>query len=159
MMEQQKFSIREARPGDIDAMLELIMELAVYEKQPEMVTVTREHFLESGFGAAPVWWALLATSSDKDGSSTQIVGMALYYIRYSTWKGQRMYLEDIIVKEAYRGRGIGTLLMDRLIQTARDKNLSGIAWQVLDWNEPAISFYRKYTKDFDGSWLNARLEL
>ena len=86
-----------------------------------------------------------------------ILGFALYYIRYSTWKGQAMYLEDIIVTEKARGRGIGRLLFDQLIEEAREKKFNRIIWQVLEWNEPAINFYRKYNADFDGEWLNASI--
>ena len=96
-------------------MMELVRELALYEKAPEQVTVTMEHFEESGFGPNPVWWAFVAES---DGV---INGLALYYIRYSTWKGKRMFLEDIIVTENARGQGIGKLLFDRLLVEAREK--------------------------------------
>ena len=84
--------------------------------------------------------------------------MALYYIRYSTWKGQRMYLEDIIVSEKYRSQGFGKLLMDALIAEAKEKKFNGMLWQVLDWNENAIEFYKKYNADFDGEWINVSLD-
>lgn len=134
-------------------MMELVRELALYEKAPEQVTVTLEHFEESGFGPNPVWWAFVA---EEDGV---IAGMALYYIRYSTWKGTRMYLEDIVVTDSHRGKGIGKLLFDRLIVEAQEKKFSGILWQVLDWNEPAINFYKKYNATFDPTWLNVSIEL
>lgn len=136
---------------DCPRLLELVHELAVYEKAPDEVTVTLQHFEESGFGDKPVWWAFVA---EEDGV---IQGFALYYIRYSTWKGQRMYLEDIIVTEEARGKGIGKMLMDRLIEEAKEKKFSGMMWQVLDWNEPAINFYRKYNAHFDGEWVNCSL--
>lgn len=139
-------------------MMALVRELALYEKSPESVTVSDEHFMESGFGANPVWWALVASVVNEEGEE-QVIGFALYYIRYSTWKGQRLYLEDIIVTEAWRGRKVGAQLMDRLIDTAKAKGFSGMMWQVLDWNEPAIRFYRKYKTHFDNEWINVSMEL
>ena len=150
-------NIRKAEQAECGQMMELIKELALYEKAPEEVTVKFEHFVESGFGPNPVWWAYVAEMTNED-QSTSIVGFALYYIRYSTWKGQRMYLEDIIVTESLRGNGIGKLLFDQLIEVCKEMNYSGMIWQVLDWNEPAINFYKKYEGvKFDGSWLNASI--
>ncbi len=145
--------IREAIEADCPSMMELVRELAVYERAPEAVTVSMEHFIASGFGDKPVWWAIVA---EADGV---VVGFALYYIRYSTWKGQRMYLEDILVTDAWRGKGIGGLLMDRLIIIAKEKGFSDMLWQVLDWNEPAIRFYKKYNAHFDPEWVNVSIEL
>ena len=145
-------SIRNAREEDCARLLQLIRELAKYEKAPDEVTVTLEHFRESGFGPAPVWWAFVAESDGR------IEGFALYYIRYSTWKGQRMYLEDLIVTEAVRGRGLGTLLFNRLLEECNEKGFSGMVWQVLEWNEPAISFYKKYQAHFDPEWVNCSVE-
>ncbi len=140
--------IRRAVEEDCPRLLELITELAVYEKAPDDVTVTPEHFMESGFGKNPVWWAFVAETGGA------IRGFALYYIRYSTWKGQAMYLEDIIVTEAMRGQKIGKLLFERLIEEAKEKKFNRIIWQVLKWNEPAINFYKKYDAAFDGEWFN-----
>lgn len=145
--------IRRARPEDCKRMLELVKELAEYERAPQEVTVTLQHFHDSGFGPSPVWWAFVA---EEDGV---IQGFALYYIRYSTWKGQRMYLEDIIVTEEARGRGLGKLLMDALVIEAREKKFTGIVWQVLEWNEPAFNFYRKFNARFDPEWVNAVLDV
>lgn len=144
-------NIRRAVKEDCPRLLELVTELAVYEKAPDEVTVTLEHFTESGFGEKPIWWAFVA---EEDGV---IHGFALYYIRYSTWKGQAMYLEDIIVTEVMRGQKIGKLLFDQLIEEAKEKKLHRIVWQVLDWNEPAINFYKKYKAHFDGDWLNCSI--
>jgi GNAT superfamily N-acetyltransferase len=144
-------TIRAAVKEDCSAMMELIKELALYEKAPHEVTVSFEHFVESGFGPNPVWWAFVAEQEGK------VIGFALYYIRYSTWKGQRLYLEDLLVTEALRGKGIGSLLFDRLIEECRLKKYSGMVWQVLDWNEPAINFYKKYNANLDPEWLNGSL--
>jgi len=146
-----KINIRRALKEDCPRLLELITELAVYEKAPDDVTVTLAHFEESGFGDKPIWWSFVA---EENGA---IHGFALYYIRYSTWKGQAMYLEDIIVTESLRGKKIGKLLFDRLIEEAKEKKLHRIVWQVLEWNEPAINFYKKYNADFDGEWVNCSL--
>lgn len=145
--------IRKATIQDCPRMLELVRELAHYERAPHEVTVTLEHFAESGFGPTPVWWAFVAEEAG------HIVGFALYYIRYSTWKGQRMYLEDIIVTEAARGKGIGAQLMNALVEEAKTKKFTGITWQVLNWNEPALNFYRKFNARFDEEWTNAMIEL
>ncbi len=145
--------IRRAVKEDCPRLLELVTELAIYEKAPNEVTVSLAHFEESGFGNNPVYWAFVA---EEDGI---ILGFALYYIRYSTWKGQRMYLEDILVTEVARGKGIGKLLLDQLIVEAKEKNLSAIVWQVLEWNEPAINFYKKYNAKFDAEWVNCSIEV
>jgi GNAT superfamily N-acetyltransferase len=145
--------IRKAVEEDCPRLLELITELAIYERAPDDVTVTLAHFVESGFGKNPVWWAFVA---EVDG---RIEGFALYYIRYSTWKGQAMYLEDIVVTEKMRGRKLGKLLFDRLIEEARARKWKRIIWQVLDWNEPAINFYKKYNASFDKGWINCSLEV
>jgi GNAT superfamily N-acetyltransferase len=146
-------NIRRAVKEDCPRLMELVQELAVFEKAPDQVTVTMEHFVESGFGPNPVWWAFVA---EEDG---KVQGFALYYIRYSTWKGQRIYLEDLLVSEAMRGKGMGKLLFERVLQEAKDNNYSGMVWQVLDWNEPAINFYKKYNAVIDDEWLNCTINL
>jgi GNAT superfamily N-acetyltransferase len=142
-------NIRFAVKEDCVRLLELIHELAVYEKAPEEVTVTLEEFEQAGFGLNPVWKAFVA---EKNGT---IVGFALYYTRYSTWKGCRLYLEDFIVTENERGNGVGKLLFDSVVNEAKHKGYNGMVWQVLDWNEPAINFYNKYSANLESGWLNA----
>jgi len=145
--------IRRARKEDCARILDLVKELARYEKAPNEVTVTLEHFEQSGFGYKPVWWAFVA---EVDGI---IQGFALYYIRFSTWKGQRMYLEDFYVTEEMRRTGLGKLLFERLIKEAQRKKFNGIQWQVLEWNEPAINFYKKYNAVFDPEWYNCAISI
>jgi GNAT superfamily N-acetyltransferase len=150
-----EYTIRPARGTDCPRLLELIRELAEYERAPQEVTVTLEHFQQSGFGPQPVWWAIVA--EDVNGL---VIGFALYYIRYSTWKGQRMYLEDILVTESWRGKGVGQVLLDALRDEAKRKKLNAIVWQVLDWNEPALRFYRRQAGvAFDAEWINVSVPI
>ena len=151
-LEGASVKIRKAVKEDCKRLMELVHELAVYERAPDEVTVTLDHFEQSGFGQKPVWWAFVA---EVDG---EVQGFALYYIRYSTWKGQRIYLEDILVSEQFRGKQIGKLLFDKLIDEARQNKFSGIVWQVLDWNEAAINFYKKYKGvSIDEGWFNCSI--
>jgi GNAT superfamily N-acetyltransferase len=146
-----KINIRKAEKEDCPRLLELIRELAEFERAPEEVTVTLPHFEQSGFGDHPVWWAFVAEVDGK------VEGFALYYIRYSTWKGQRLYLEDLLVTEKMRGRGLGKLLFDKVVEDGKAKGLYGMVWQVLAWNEPAIRFYKKYNASLDPEWLNCSI--
>jgi GNAT superfamily N-acetyltransferase len=143
--------IRIAQKQDCPRLLELVHELALFERAPEEVTVTLQEFEDAGFNENPVWKAFVAEVDDV------IVAFALYYVRYSTWKGCRMYLEDLIVTEEMRGQGIGKLLFDRLILEAKEMGFTGMVWQVLDWNEPAIKFYKKYEAAIESGWLNCAL--
>ncbi len=144
--------LRKAEKKDCKRLMELVHQLAIYERAPEEVTVTQEHFEESGFGKNPVWWAFVA---EVDGV---VEGFALYYIRYSTWKGQRMYLEDFLVNETMRRQGIGKMLFDRCLEEAKEKKFNGMVWQALDWNEPAINFYKKYSGvTIENGWLNCAI--
>jgi GNAT superfamily N-acetyltransferase len=156
----QDIIIRNAVKEDCPRLLELVSELAIYEKAPDEVTVTLDHFIESGFGENPVWWAFVASVPDTENPEQRIIaGFALYYIRYSTWKGQTMYLEDILVTESLRGKGIGQKLFDRLLTEAKDLGFKRMTWQVLDWNEPAINFYKRQGARLDPEWLNATIDL
>lgn len=145
--------IREGKKEDLPRVLELIKELAEYERAPHEVTNTVDQMERDGFGQNPVYGFFVAEHN------SVIVAMALYYWRYSTWKGKRLYLEDIIVTEKHRGMGIGKKLFDRIIRHALDTHCTGMMWQVLDWNEPAIKFYEKhYNARFDNGWINCHLE-
>ena len=144
--------IRQGRKEDLPRVLELIKELATFERAPHEVTNTLERLEEDGFGPQPVYGFYVAEGSGN------IIGLSLYYWRYSTWKGKRLYLEDIIVTESERGRGAGKLLFDRTMQKCLEENCTGMMWQVLEWNEPAINFYKKYGSKLDAEWVNCNLE-
>lgn len=143
--------LRQANKSDIPAIIGLIKELAVYEKATHEVTITPEILERDGFREHPLFWVILAEENK------EVLGMSFYYIRYSTWKGPCLYLEDIIVKEQYRGRGIGKLLMNATIEIAKEMKVALMVWQVLDWNEPAINFYKKYHAEFDNQWINCKI--
>lgn len=144
-------TIRTAKIADCPRLMELIHELAHFEKAPQEVTVTPEEFTEAGFGLSPVWKAFVAEVAG------EIAGFALYYVRYSTWKGSRLYLEDLIITENMRGRGLGKMLFERLFREVKELGFNGMAWQVLGWNEPAIKFYQKYAAAFESGWINTSL--
>lgn len=150
-MTHNQIQLRIAKRGDCPRLMELVNELALFERAPDEVTVTLEEFEAAGFGANPVWKAYVA---EWEGF---IVGFAIYYVRYSTWKGCRLYLEDLIVTESWRGKGVGKLLFDKMIQEAEEMGFNGMTWQVLDWNEPAIKFYNKYEAAIEDGWLNGSL--
>jgi GNAT superfamily N-acetyltransferase len=146
-------SIRIGTKQDLPRVLELVKELALYERAPHEVTNTVARMEKDGFGPNPIYGLFVAENE------RGIVGISIYYWRYSTWKGKRLYLEDIIVTEKERGSGIGKLLFDRTMQHALDEQCTGMLWQVLDWNEPAINFYKKYySAKLDGEWINCSLE-
>lgn len=145
------FNIRKATKEDLPEVLSLVKELALYEKAPEEVTITLEELEQDGFGSNPLYWIILAENEQG------ILGMSFYYIRYSTWKGKCLYLEDIVVKEEYRGKKIGKVLFEETIKAAKEMNAKLMNWQVLDWNEPAINFYKKFDAELDGEWINGKL--
>ncbi len=148
MNSNQKGTLRAAQKKDCPQLLELVHELAVFEKAPDEVTVTLSEMEEAGFGSNPVWKAFVVEVDDK------IVGMSLFYVRYSTWKGRRLYLEDLIITQKFRGHGFGKMLLDKTIEYAKENKYFGIVWQVLDWNTPAVDFYKKYDAHFDTDWWN-----
>jgi len=143
--------IRKGTQVDIPSALTLVKELAAYEKAPDEVEVTIAEMTEWGFGADKQFDFYVALL---DGT---IVGMALYYYKYSTWKGKCLFLEDIIVTESQRGKGLGKLLFDKVVLISKEQNVRRMEWQVLDWNTPAIEFYKKYDATLDGEWVNCKL--
>lgn len=148
------YRLREGKKEDLPRVLELIKELALYEKAPEQVSNTLEMMEEDGFGPNPVFGMFVAENI----SSGEIIGIAVYYYRYSTWKGKRVYLEDIVVTESERGNGAGKMLFDRVMQKSLEENCTGMMWQVLDWNTPAINFYNKYGSLLEAGWINCHLQ-
>ena len=132
-------------------MLSLIKELATFEKAPDEVTITLEDLKNDGFEGNPLFKIIIAEDEN------EIVGMAFYFISYSTWKGKCIYLEDIIVREKHRGKGYGKLLFEAVISKSKSFGAKRLSWQVLEWNEPAINFYKKYNASVNGEWLNGRL--
>lgn len=148
-------TIREGKKEDLPRILELIHELAIYEKAPEEVINTVELMEKDGFGPHPVFGFFVC---EKD-ETHQIIGTAIYYYRYSTWKGKRIYLEDLIVTESERGHGAGKLLFNAIMEKGLAEECSGMMWQVLDWNEPAINFYKKYYHaTIEEDWFNCHLQ-
>jgi GNAT superfamily N-acetyltransferase len=144
--------IRPGRKEDLPRVLELVKELAEFERAPHEVINTVQLMEKDGFGPQPVFGFYVAENENG------IVGLSLYYWRYSTWKGKRLYLEDIIVTESERGKGLGKLLFDVTMKHTLDSGCSGMTWQVLDWNEPAINFYKKYGSQLGQEWINCSLE-
>jgi GNAT superfamily N-acetyltransferase len=145
-------SIRIGKKEDLSRVLELIKELADYERALHEVTNTLSMLEEDGFGTNPVFGFFVAEEGAK------IHGIALYYYRYSTWKGKRLYLEDIVVTESQRGKGIGKLLFEAIMRKTLSDGCTGMMWQVLEWNESAIEFYKKYYTRFDSEWINCHLD-
>ena len=144
-------TIRTGVKEDLPQVLQLIKELAAYEKEPDAVDTTVEQLEQDGFGPDSVFSFLVADTGDK------VVGMALYYWSYSTWKGKCMYLEDLVVTKAYRQQGVGRQLFGQLIRIARENDAHRLSWQVLDWNESAIKFYETLNARFDADWINCKL--
>ena len=143
--------IRKGFKEDLPAVLNLIKELAEYEKESNEVVVTLSDMERDGFGENPLFKFFVAEVGET------IVGMALYFVKYSTWKGKCIYLDDIIVTQVYRRKGIGKLLFEAVVKVTVDLRARRLEWQVLDWNKPAIEFYKKYDAKFMNTWLSCRL--
>ncbi len=147
------FSIREATEDDTTAILDLIKELAVYEKEPDAVTITVDDLKQYGFNNNPRFHCFVG---EVNGT---VQGMALTYERFSTWKGPILHLEDLIVSEALRGSGIGTGLLDEVVKYGNQLGVKRITWVVLDWNTPAIEFYKKKGAEIDSVWDSVSLDV
>ncbi|WP_283640449.1 GNAT family N-acetyltransferase [Mesonia mobilis] len=141
-----EFQVRKATKNDMPSVLKLINELAVYEREPDAVEVTVADLERDGFGDQPLFNCFVAEAEDK------IVGMALFYNRYSTWKGKTIHLEDLIVNEDYRGKGIGVQLYKKVMQFALEENIKRVEWVVLDWNTPAVNFYKNTGASVFSEW-------
>jgi GNAT superfamily N-acetyltransferase len=146
-------NLRDGRQEDLPQALQLIQELAEFEREPQEVEITVEELEKDGFGEKPVYDFFVAEDTEQG----KVVGLALYFYSYSTWKGKCIYLEDLIVTEAYRGKGIGKQLLDRVIQKAKEEDARRVVWQVLDWNTPAIEFYKSLGASLLPEWVTCRL--
>ncbi|MEP6647211.1 MAG: GNAT family N-acetyltransferase [Saprospiraceae bacterium] len=143
--------IRKVKETDIESIHSLVRELAEYEKGLHKLTTTSESFLHDF--RDKIFDAFVAETEGK------VVGMALYFMAFSTWRGRMLYLEDFVVRQTERGSGIGKLLFDAFLDEAKRQEVSLVKWQVLDWNEPAINFYKKYDVEFDDEWLDCKIYL
>lgn len=143
--------IRKGLKTDLPQVLNLVKELAAYEKAPDEVAVTIGEMEQDGFGENQIYKFFVAEAENK------IIGISLYYVKYSTWKGKCVFLEDIIVTESFRKHGIGKKLFDEVVKVAKEMKVRRLEWQVLEWNEPAIKFYEKLNSNFDGEWVNCKL--
>ena len=143
--------IRFAKPNDVSAILELIRQLAIFEKQPNAVETTKEELLREGFGEYPLYRCFVAEIEQ------EIVGIALFYYRFSTWKGRTIHLEDLMVKQEYQQAKIGTALFEAVAKVAKDEKVRRFEWEALNWNTPAINFYKKYNTSIDHEWVLCKL--
>lgn len=149
-----KVEVRPARPEDMEEVLELVRELAIFEREPDAVELTQADLVRDGFGQEPRFNCFVGVSDGR------VQGMALCYPRYSTWKGLVVHLEDLIVTESARGQGLGSALLTAVIRHAREEGARRVSWEVLDWNDPAIEFYEargaRVLRDWDVVQLDAR---
>lgn len=146
-----ELTIRKGRKEDLSQVFGLVRELAEFERAPQEVINTPERMEKEGFGERPAFEFFVAEDRGR------IVGISLYFFSYSTWKGRSLYIDDLIVTEAYRGRGVGKALFDATARVAREQDCGKMHWQVLDWNTPAIEYYRSLGATFDAEWINCAL--
>ncbi len=151
-MPDNKYTLRRGVETDLPQVLALIQELAVYERAPDAVTNTLAAMRRDGFGPSPIFGFFVL-----ENEAAEILGMALFYTAYSTWKGRMLYLEDLVVTEAARRGGYGKQLFDAVLQEAHATGAKLLKWQVLDWNEPAINFYKKVGAEIETEWLNGKI--
>jgi GNAT superfamily N-acetyltransferase len=144
-------TIRKGNPEDMQAVLGLIQELAAFENEPDAVLITVDDLIRDGFGEVPLFQVFVAEVD------SEIVGIALYYYRYSTWKGKTIHLEDLVVKDKMRGTGLGYALYSEIIKQGKKDKVRRIEWNVLDWNTPAIEFYEKSGAKVLGDWRVAQM--
>ena len=144
-------SIRIGTQNDLPRVLELVRELAVFENAPNEVEVTLNEMINWGFGTDKIFDFFVLEKENI------IIGIAVYYYKYSTWKGKCLFLEDIIVTENERKNGYGKILFNEVVKVAKVHKVRRMEWQVLDWNTPAIEFYKKYQSHLDGEWVNCKL--
>jgi GNAT superfamily N-acetyltransferase len=145
--------IKKAVKADAEIILDLVKKLAIFELAPDEVSASVQDYIDNGFNEHPLFECNLIYYQN------QLAGFSLWYFRFSTWKGKRFYLEDLYINEEFRGLGLGKLLLEECIQEAKRTNCKGMMWQVLEWNHPAIDFYKKYGVKLDEEWINVNLEL
>lgn len=147
------FIIRKGDEKDVPGIMKLVRELAEFERAPEQVVNSEKILLQDGFGKESVYKVFIAEAAD----TNEVIGMALYYTAYSTWKGKILFLDDLVVTESYRKFGIGRKLMNEFLKAAKEEGVNQIRWQVLDWNKPAIEFYKTLNADFDAEWITVKM--
>lgn len=150
-------SIRKAKPADMPAAYQLIKELAAYEKALEQVVLSLEQFVKDGFGEQPLFHLNVAIAKLPN-HQEKVVGISLFYLAYSTWKGKMVYLDDLVVSRDYRKMGIGQMLLGEIFDFARQENAQQVRWHVLDWNRPAINLYKKLNAKLENDWITCKIE-
>lgn len=150
-------NIRKGNSEDMKSVLELIRELAIFENEPDAVIITVDDLIRDGFGEKPLFHVFVA-EIENDSNEKEIVGIALYYYRYSTWKGKTIHLEDLIVKEKMRGTGLGSALYSEIMKQGKRDNVRRVEWNVLDWNTPAVKFYENSGAKILNGWQVVQMD-